>query len=382
MGFGNFNNQPEFIIKGNENELANSKKNNDDPEDPAKRIFIQGGAAFLAVAGGIALDEKIRKIFNGHDDSATYPENQVKATAEVKHPKPGMKQKEGAIEEKVTAKNTVEPAKPEKKEMRELTGAEKIAEEILRTYNSPAVSQRFDSKVFTKDFVMAQQFQETRYDSSLVSSAGARGVYQNIDESITDVLKYLGFLRKHTANESADKRVDYAGPARISKQEVSDIGALFKQKDDYGRSVGKLYLLSIHDPETDYNTKNRDVFRGKSPAEQQRLLLISYHDGPGQRLNPSGVSENGRNYVEKVFKHKEVIAGLRDSLQRSGMSRELDYAIIKIMKEMERKENRQRPEETKIAWLKKLQLAHMEKWKKTGDYNAKLSVAEIGRIFS
>jgi hypothetical protein len=159
--------------------------------------------------------------------------------------------------------------------------------------------------------------------------------------------------------------------------------SLFLEKSDFGRATGKLFLLSMHDKKTAYNNPpNPDVFRSKSPKKQQELLLLAYHDGPARRLNPEKASENGKNYVLFVRQHMATIADLRNRLERAEMSRDLDYSILKILQELDRKENQGRTEEVINHWLKKLQEAHMVMWAQNDNFGQPLKNDEVRRIFA
>lgn len=261
--------------------------------------------------------------------------------------------------------------------------AEELAQEILRVYNSPAVACRRDPKVFTTDFSMAQQFQESRGEHDKESSSGARGVYQNKAISVKDVIEYLSFLRNHTRYLPTNRRCDYHGPSSISLKKAEEISKLFLKKADYGRATGKLYLLLIHDKESKFNNPpNPDVFRSKSPERQQELLLLSYHDGPSCRHYPEKVSENAKKYVQLVRKHMKTIAGIRNRFEQVGIPRDLNYAILRILQELDRKENRNKSDEVISHWLEKLQQAQRQKWKKSGNTREFLSVEEIRKLFA
>jgi hypothetical protein len=329
---------------GFENSGELNKKNKEDElKDPGRRKFLKDlliGSAGLAVSVS-----PLRKAFG---------------------------------EEKKKEIKTIKP-KIEKFEF----NAEKIAQEILRAYNSSAISCRFNPEVFTQDFFMAQQFQESRGDYQAESSSGARGVYQNKPVSVKDVIEYLAFLRKYTRNLPASQRCDYNGPNSISLKEAEEISKLFLEKADYGRATGKLYLLSIHDKESKYNNSpNPDVFRSKSPERQQELLLLSYHDGPSCRLHPEKASENAKEYVHLVKKCMKTIADIRDRFERAGISRNLNYAILKILQELDRKENRNKSKEVISHWLEKLQQAHRKKWQENGNIKESLNIEEISKIFA
>lgn len=353
MGFEHWRNMPEQDV---------TKKNKEERE-MSRRSFLKAAGAASIVAGGVMAFNKIDKILDWFEEDE---EN----------------------EDIESIANGGEEVSKEV-EKRELSEAEKIAKEILDTFNLPAVGRRFDPQVFTKDFYMAQQFQESRGRKELESGSKAKGVYQNKADSVVEVVEYLNFLRESTADGPANERVDYTGPESITMEQAEEVSEYFKEVANYGRATGKLYLQAIHDPEYKYcdGKPNKDVFRGLSPKEQQERLLIAYHDGPAQRINPKGATKNGRDYVKYVFEHMETIADLRDRFEKAGMSRDLDYAILKIMRELERGENRNTKKhpharETAInLWMKKLQKAHMDLWRKTGNPEERISNDVIRDIF-
>jgi hypothetical protein len=257
-----------------------------------------------------------------------------------------------------------------------------MAEEILRAYSSPAIARRFDNKVFSKDFFIAQQFQESRGDHTAESSSGARGVYQNKPDSVIDVIKYLAFLREETKDLPEGKRCDYTGPMSISEEEAKKISSLFLKKADYGRATGKLYLLLIHDKDSGYNTgRNPDVFRSESIERQQKLLLLAYHDGPTRRCYPQNASPDAKKYLQLVRRHMSIIVDIRDRLEKAEMSRELDYAIFKILQKLDDGENEGRMNEAVSFWLKKLQEAHISKWRHGDNFGEPLDNSEIRELF-
>lgn len=352
MGFENWREAPD------QNVAKREREKDKDEEGMSRRGFLKAAGVATVAAGGVMAFNKIDRILDLFDKDEEFEEIEE-------------------IEEKPRV------------EQRELSEAEKIAKEILDTFNLPAVGRRFDSKVFTKDFYMAQQFQESRGRKELESGSNAKGVYQNKADSVVEVVEYLDFLRDSTADGPAEARVDYLGPETISDKQAEEVSEYFKVVADYGRATGKLYLQAIHDPEYKYcdGKPNKDVFRGLPVKEQQERLLVAYHDGPAQRVNPKGASPNGRDYVKYVFEHMETIADLRSRFEKAGMSRDLDYAILKLMRELERKENRNNKEhpharETAINfWIKKLQDAHMELWKKTGNPEDKISSDTIREMF-
>jgi len=253
-------------------------------------------------------------------------------------------------------------------EVNEKMNPEEIAEEILRAFYNNEVVSKMPPEVFTPDFFIAQQFQESRYDKTRVSRDGASGVYQNLPVSIMEVVEYLNALRKK-------ENVDYQGPSKIDNKKAEEIKKILSKKEDWGRAIGKLYLLSIYDPDYKYNQyPNKNVFADKSPQEIQKLLLISYHDGPGKRYNPEKCSRNARNYYRSVFNFKEEIKQIRKKLATFNFSGEEDYAVVLILRELDN----YRDKEKRSRMLKKF----VQRIEKKQEENREFSHADLKEIFS
>ncbi|OGF25043.1 hypothetical protein A2303_05470 [Candidatus Falkowbacteria bacterium RIFOXYB2_FULL_47_14] len=283
-----------------------------------------------------------------------------------------------SAENKTTPKKARPEFKKERPVSREKEKAIKIAEAVLETYNSKAVQSRFDTKVMSENFFMAQQFQESRYYSNQESSSKARGVFQVKPIAAIDDLRYLAFLNETTRELPIDRRCVYKGPGDMSFGQADEVTKLFLTNDDYGRAFGKLYSLAIHDPEFDYNTKNPDVFRGKPVKEQRDMLWLCYHDGPGVRFHPEKASKEGIDYVKKNNMHMARIEKLRHEFESAGLPRNSNYAIIKIMRELDGV-NDDKKDEVAGNWVKRLAAARKAKKSKTGI--SELGENEIRELF-
>lgn len=206
-----------------------------------------------------------------------------------------------------------------------------IAEEIVKSFRTKTLNKRFNSEVFSRDFWLALQFQESRFNEKAVSPKGAKGSFQVMPIAIQSVIEYLNFLKEKEG-------ITYSGPKNISLSMAKRISALFKKNSQYCEAFGKIYLLSIYDKDYDLNqAPNRDVFRKRSIKEQQRLLLYSYHEGPELRLQPHQASSLSRKYVKNIFGFMKTICGLRKRLMRIGLEgEEADKTIIALMVELDR----------------------------------------------
>ena len=206
-----------------------------------------------------------------------------------------------------------------------------IAEEIVKSFRTKTLNRRFNSEVFSRDFWLALQFQESRFNEKAVSPKGAKGSFQVMPIAIQAVIEYLNFLKEKEG-------ITYSGPENISLSMAKRISALFKKNSQYCEAFGKIYLLSIYDKDYDLNqAPNRDVFRKRSIKEQQRLLLYSYHEGPELRLQPHQASSLSKKYVKNIFGFMKTICGLRKRLMRVGLKgEEADKTIIALMVELDR----------------------------------------------
>lgn len=354
------NKQEQFDIYGGKSEPGSGEHETVDLDkrETVKKLGL-GIAAITSVTLG--LNKMIGEIFKRY-----LPEQADQAESD-ENDKPNAK--------------TEKHEKTEKEKRMEI--AEQTAKEILRVFETKEIQQRFDSKVLSTDFFMAQQFQESRYDTTAESDADARGVYQNKACSIQDVVDYLNFLR-NSEKIPARERCDYNGPKAISEQEANDISLLFKNDTggNYGRAIGKLYLQAIHDKKSKFNiSPNKDVFRGKSCRDQQDLLLLAYHDGPARRFDPKNASREGKKYLKLVRKHMKLIAELRDRLQKKGLSRKLNYAIVLLMRELEKGESKANPDKVIEHYLELLKAEHEKEWKKNNRYNVALSDEIVNKLF-
>jgi len=323
-------------------------------------------------------DENEKKADDINNNNENIKEELDKNEIEIKKPRTKKSQK---ISDVIKPEKSLSKGRQENL-VEKILNAEEMAEEVLRVYNSPALLRRFDESIFTKDFFIAQQFQESRGDYTAESSAGARGVYQNKPESVIDVVRFLALLREKTKDLPRGERCDYVGQDDISEEDAKKISALFLKKADYGRAVGKLYLLSIHDKDSKWNNDpNPDVFRSKSPKKQQELLLLSYHDGPSRRRNPQNASQDAKKYLNLVERHMRVIVDIRSRLEKAEMSKDLDYAILKILQKLDNRESRNKTEEVISYWLQKLQKRHINKWKQDNNFGQPLNNNEIRSLF-
>lgn len=332
MGFENFRKPPYQTVQ----KKRESKISSDFTDDINRREFLKEALVKAAKIFGAAA------LYTLYDTPLNFNEDSNLSKDTISEPL----KKQQAIKENNSTVKSIE-------KNRKIETPKDIIEEILRTYGTEAITKRMDRSVLTEDFFMALQFQESRYNPKAESNQGAKGVFQDLPKATQNVVTYLSFLRRKGKSTKTGVACDYRGPDSITLKQAEEIGDLLKEKSNYGRSLGKLYCLCLHDSESAYNTSpNPDVFRRikydqstkkwrhLSVEEQQDLIALAYHSGPVLRLNPEKAGKNGKFYLALVHQHLKIIKEIRDKLISAGMSGRNNYAIITIMQELDRGENR------------------------------------------
>ncbi len=313
MAFNPFKNM-ELFGRNKDNDpkrdIENENNNNETVEGITRREALLEIFGLISTASVLSLDKFLHKLKEIGD----------KIEKEQKCLREGKKEE---VDEKEISTEEI------KVEINENMKAEDISEEMLRVFMKPAVIKKMPKEIFNSDFFIAQQFQESRFNKKATSSMGAKGVYQNLPDSIIEVVRYLDNLRKK-------REIDYKGPKNIDDEMARKIKNSLGKKEDWGRAAGKLYLLSIYDPDYKFNQQpNNNVFAGKTSKEVQKLLLIAYHDGPKARVNSEKCSQNAKNYCHLVFNFMAEIKEIRKSLAEINFSGEEDYAVMKILKKLD-----------------------------------------------
>ncbi len=374
MGFENFkpNNEP----IGSESEPGN--KPEEEPGDKPKDELKKGGEgmtrrAALGVIGGIVASLAKGKPLEAADKMSAYDTEKDKAAEgydyhkdpkalkEIQAIKDDINYREGrsepetgreAVKSSVSEhreapqpghivdkmKKWAEKWKRDKKseEIRKIKPQENmdphaIAREMLRLFDTDELKRFFPGEIFTSDFFIAQTFQESRGDKNAVSATGAKGVLQNFPGSVIDAVEYLDAMRR-------EGLIPYHGPSRIkSKTQAKKIIDYFQENVNYGRAAGKIYEQAIFNPVYKYNSGlNKNAFRGKSNREIQRMILVSYHDGPGARYKSdeqliaaakARAKKTGRKfriedsavyYYKKIFGYMDQADFVRRTYRKNG----------------------------------------------------------------
>lgn len=206
-----------------------------------------------------------------------------------------------------------------------------VSEQILKNFGTDIVQSRFDSKVFTPDFWLAVQFQESRFNPKAVSHKGAKGDFQVTPIAVQAVIKYYYFLKQKKALTT------YHGPKKISFALAKKVCNLFASYPEYCEVFGKSYFVVIHDPEYIWN-KKKDFFRGKPIWEQRARLLYSYNAGPKYRYKKP--LSSSVLYANNIFVVMDKICFVRQELRQQGYNgRELKQQIKILMRTADKKGN-------------------------------------------
>jgi hypothetical protein len=201
---------------------------------------------------------------------------------------------------------------------------ENLGDYYLEAFEKLSVQEKyFPSKIFTPDFLIALQCQESGGEASARSHKGASGVMQNMDISVVDVTQWL--------NMSEIKKVtNWTVRKKLSDQDLDELDSLRTETDenskvsasDYGRALGKLHLMQLWSrykagrswlPNGD--TTNATPEQIKRAQEE---ILGSYNAGHkrimGKPKEEWTLSEP-KKYVERINNYMERIEGIRNTIK-------------------------------------------------------------------
>jgi hypothetical protein len=164
-----------------------------------------------------------------------------------------------------------------KKEMKD-SEIQNIADHYLNAFKKLSNdNNKFPDDVFDTDLLIAQQCQESRGKIDARSHSNAKGVMQNLPSSIVDVTAYLNKLARNTG-------FDWGGPKSLTykdKDRIKEIEDFLIKKSDYGRAVGKIYLMMLWDHTYGYGVGEEKYEKGDKKAAQEQILG-AYNAGVGR----------------------------------------------------------------------------------------------------
>jgi len=305
-------NKTEEEIASVKNEVVPEKteQSAERPKDISRREFNK---LFGLTAAGLVLGLNPLEAEAGNQAKKTGDKNTKEKISEIRR---GLREQTEAAENQKASNDG-------KKEKENKFDAEATVKSCLAAYDE--LARRKDiwpTNLFTDDFLIALQAQESKGDPKAVSPAGALGIMQVMPGTISEVHRYLG-------RQKNSKGLKYDGPVELSDREKAEIEKLILTKGDYGRAYGKIYLMRLFDNRHGFKMGNEEYREGKI-EEAQKNLLAAYNAGPG---NVSKVDKNGRRqmkwqifwpaetrkYWKRVFEYKQLIARSKNMFKTCGL---------------------------------------------------------------
>ncbi len=270
-------------------------------ESPGRRQFLKRAAMVVgAVATGVGTKEFLT---NNKSDKKT-------------------EQKEEIIKNEVNIVNS-EPV--EKKEA-QVEKEKNIADFYLDAYYEIAKTELWQKEILTETLFIAQQLQESGYQQDAKSSQDAVGVMQVRGISVKDVTKYLAKLK-------GEGIIKYNGPEELDEEQVKEIKRLImedKLGKDYGRALGKIYMVMLSDYKYGYGVAET-LLKKKEHKKAQKEILAAYNGGIGnitfrkkgekiRRTKPENKwPRESRNYYKKIFNYDKIIENIKQSFIDKGL---------------------------------------------------------------
>jgi len=195
-----------------------------------------------------------------------------------------------------------------------------LCDDSLKIYHQISSDEElWDSELLTDDFFIAQQLQESAYESKAVSKSGAVGVMQNMPISIKDVVRYFGILNRRGI-------IKYNGPSweKLTEENISDIQKRIQENPNYSRAFGKIYMVMLN--------KNYKI-------DNKRELLVCYNMGTSGKGKTDEQLKKIRgqepyNYYTRILERMDLMKEVR-GFYRDKIGEELsNYELMKLIREM------------------------------------------------
>ncbi|PIP34134.1 hypothetical protein COX22_00640 [Candidatus Falkowbacteria bacterium CG23_combo_of_CG06-09_8_20_14_all_49_15] len=255
------------------------------PADPDRRVFIEKG---LLIGSGVALSlaagAGLVDFFSRREKNHRHGPEDISSTAAHDI---GQKPRD-------TAARREKPSLPEKK----------FLDSILDIYHQLSSQEAFFPKnIFSTDFLIAQQIQESNYQPAAVSSAEAYGVMQTRDIAVLDVHRYLKILNRKNNTDYAFANYD----EKLSGLDLKIIQEYIKKYPDYSRALGKIFLMCLH---------GQDGYaigrKTKNSVNAQKEILLAYNGGTSiLKRKKSPAYKIAKEYADAIIKLKDIIGMIR-----------------------------------------------------------------------
>ncbi len=231
-----------------------------------------------------------------------------------------------------------------------------LADIFLDKYLELSLKEKYwPHNLFTPEFLIAIQIQETNFDPQAESKKHAIGIMQNMDISIQDVARFLTILARH-------EQIKYSGPESFTVNELKKIKKLIKNNANYSRAFGKLFLMALYKL---YNVGKKELEKGKI-EEAQKKLAACYNGGYTLNKKPSWRwPRESRHYAKMVITYKHLIEKARVQLKKQQIVSNNNYVAMLIVRDM-RKHNNLSPRVIP-TYISKLKRAEQERGRPLND---------------
>lgn len=362
------------VVYNFQQELNLNKNKPDSREERKKRLM---GVALLAL-GALSTTTYLQK-----DE---LPQNLASSSAEdsslPKISNPKLEIVIGDLQQSEALTPTLKPtesASPEKIdqhtpsiEMQELAHEIQVrAHQLLRDENF------FPKKLFTDNFFLAVQIQESQLKRDAQSSAGAQGIMQVKPITIKEVVRYLNILENKND-------VEFDGPPmhKLSPADINDLLTLINNNGDLGRAFGKLYFAELFN----HFDIGKDIYAQGGITKARKKLLVAYN------WNPADFKKNetqekawpleSQNYYKKIFRYMKILEKIQlkmNSMQMLSKIEDLSPILAIELKKYERELDEKHPQLDDI--IEKIIADYLEKISQIEQLKQKkLTPAEIERL--
>ncbi len=203
----------------------------------------------------------------------------------------------------------------------------KLADIFFQKFSELSCQEKYwPHKIFTPEFLIAIQLQETKFNPKAKSRKGAIGIMQNMDISIKDVARFLTILAKKG-------KIKYNGPSDLTKKQLKEIKKMIKENADYSRVFGKLFLMTLYHL---YKVGQKEYQNGQTELTQKKLAAC-YNGGHSLYKKPEWRwPRESRHYAQKVMFYKHLLENIHSQLQKENIVSNQNYASMLIAKQAEK----------------------------------------------
>ena len=166
----------------------------------------------------------------------------------------------------------------------------------------------FPKKIFSQDFLLCIQAQESSFKKDALSPVGAAGSMQVMPDTVRDIINYINKI---------DSRVNFK-KEDLSDETINEIVKLIRQNYNLGEAFGKLYLAQIFNG---FGIGQKSLENNWITLGRKKILAV-YNWGIGNfSKNPTNEEswpKETKDYIEKIFSDLETLQGINARLNIDG----------------------------------------------------------------